>query len=295
MPKESFEWDDYSDQPAVIRDKKRRLRLYRAGAWGTIKTAASTLYLLFFSVAVYFKPRHVDRQDATFLGLCVNIDTPLETKADVSTDQLKKMVDELNVEHLLIRIPLADIEQLEKYIEFITTFNEREIAVNILQDRRHIEDRELRKSSLEKIFTRLDGRVKHYQIGNAVNRRKWAFTSLDEYFTFFSTAYQLKQQRFPHITLLGGSIIDFEPPNLARALYHRYNIHYDGVASQLYVDRRGAPENRQLGCDLLAKITWFKTLTDNSKKTGSSLCLTETNWPLRGTEPFAPAVGGFTI
>ena len=51
-----------------------------------------------------------------------------------------------------------------------------------------------------------------------------------------------------------GAVIDFELPEHLGSLYNRFAFRYDGYASLLYVDRRGAPENRQFGFDLSAKI-----------------------------------------
>ena len=101
-------------------------------------------------------------------------------------------------------------------VAFIKSFKDCDVLVNILQDRRHIEDPLLLHKSLNAIFKALNTTVTHFQIGNAVNRRKWAFVSLDEYFQFFSVAQKLSDQSYPSLQLIGGSIIDFEPPNFAR-------------------------------------------------------------------------------
>ena len=47
--------------------------------------------------------------------------------------------------------------------------------------------------------------------------------------------------------MLGGNIIDFDIPFFARSIFHFRSIYYDGIATQLYVDRRGAPEQKQFG------------------------------------------------
>jgi hypothetical protein len=159
-----------------------------------------------------------------------------------------------------------------------------------MQDREHIENKTLLVKHLRSVFLSFSPYAKTFKIGNAVNRRKWAFHSLDEYFVFFRTAQRLRDSEFPQVELLGGSIIDFELPNFARSLLHFYPIKYDAVAALLYVDRRGAPENRQLGSNLLGKISWFKSLMRLSSRCEDRLLITETNWPLADTQPFAPAV-----
>lgn len=287
-----YPWDPYSDQPAVIRDRRLRRKLYRKGAVGTIKTFISGLLLPLLSIPLLYKKRCILRTTSlNSIGLCVNIESTLPGKHSVSTEQLVAMIEELGVERLLIRIPLADIQNIDHYIKFIQNFREKNLLVSILQDRRHINDPALLARSLQTIFTELDGIVQYYQIANAVNRRKWAFTSLDEYFDFFAVAQKVKQTNFAHVKLLGASIIDFELPNFTRALFHLRPIQYDGVASLLYVDRRGAPEKKQFGFDLIGKINYFYSLMSISIKTQHELWITETNWPLSGTEPFAPAAG----
>jgi hypothetical protein len=164
-----------------------------------------------------------------------------------------------------------------------------------LQDREHIEDPVLLQEHLRAVFSAFSRFTSSFKIGNAVNRRKWAFHSLEEYFSFFEVAQRLRDREFPHLELLGGSIIDFELPNFMRSLLHRRALRYDAVAALLYVDRRGAPENRQLGVNLLGKIDWFRSVMRLSSRCTDRLVITETNWPLLGTEPFAPAVGACMV
>lgn len=286
-----YPWDYHSDQPHVIKDKKAKRRLYIKGATGSLKTLLTSLTLPIIALSLFFKARTQTGQRIDNIGLCINIDNPLSGKANASTTLIREMVDDLGVEHLLIRLPLSDIENLDQYAAFIKHFGERQLLVNILQDRRHIEDTEQFRHALRAIFTTLGDCVTTFQIGNAVNRRKWAFVSLDEYFHFFAVAQQLRDKEFPAIQLLGGNIIDFELPNFARSLIHAHPIHYDATTALLYVDRRGAPENTQMGCDLIAKINWFYTIIQSSRKSYKALWITETNWPLEDTEPYAPAVG----
>ncbi|NNC54565.1 MAG: hypothetical protein HKO07_02455 [Pseudomonadales bacterium] len=201
------------------------------------------------------------------------------------------MVADLGLRDILLRIPLADIDNLQRYLALAKALASRRLVFNILQDRRHIEDPALLRQSLQKIFTKFSNFGQDFVIGNAINRRKWAFVSLEEYFDFFAVAQRLRDAEFPGLRMAGGAIIDFELPNFSRATKPNRAIKYDAFAAQLYVDRRGAPENKQLGCDLLSKLRWFAALAQNSGRSGHKLWITEVNWPLKGTEPFAPATG----
>lgn len=291
-PNDSYPWDHHSDQPHVIRDRKIKRRLYRLGAFGSIKTLLVSLIALPVAWVVKQLSRQVAYPvTASRIGLCINVESGLPEKPCVTNAQLTDMADELAVEHVLIRIPLAKAGELEPYMELAGGLAGRKLLFDILQDRQHIENSVLLEQDLRRIFSTFGQSGSVFKIGNAVNRKKWAFTSQDEYFRFFRTAQSLRDREFPNLELLGGGIIDFELPNFARSVLHCTGTQYDGVAALLYVDRRGAPENRQLGENLQGKIAWFRALMKLSRKTGQSLYLTETNWPLVNTEPFAPAVG----
>ena len=125
------------------------------------------------------------------------------------------MIEELSVNNILVRIPLADFENIEKYFTFIKQLHHKNILVCLLQDRDHISNLNLLKERLDFIFGSLDGFVNEFQIGNSINRKKWAFLSVDEYLSFFKVAYDLKKNKFSKIKLLGGNIIDFDIPFFA--------------------------------------------------------------------------------
>ena len=46
-----------------------------------------------------------------------------------------------------------------------------------------------------------------------------------------------------------------------------------------------------MGCDTLAKINWFSSILNSSAKSAKKLIITEVNWPLEETRPWAPAYG----
>ena len=62
-------------------------------------------------------------------------------------------------------------------------------------------------------------------------------------------------RRHPGVELLGPSVIDFEYHVTAAVLnLRRPGFRFDAVSALLYVDRRGAPENRQAGLDTEDKV-----------------------------------------
>lgn len=278
--KEPFAWDYYSDQPAIIKDKVLKRAMRRSALPSLIKTFLIALLVLPISwVISFFLPRKKITGD-NFFGMGVNLDKEPNTTP--------YLIDELGVKKLLIRIPLWEIQRLDAYIAFIKTFKEKHITVAILQDREHITSPSMTKDHFTQIFEALDGICHTYIIGSTINRAKWGFFSVNEYLDFYAIAYTLKKEKFPNLKLIGSNVIDFELHFTAHTLFHLQKIHFDAVGTLLYVDRRGAPENTQMGFDLMGKINLIDSLIRLSPKTSNELIITETNWPIKNTAPYAP-------
>lgn len=293
VDKSIFRWDGYSDQPATVdRRVKRRLRWRSIGS--VLKSLSSVLLLprpVLGAIVRREAPRGHANDDA--IGLCVNLERPFEDKKILSGAELAEVVGTLNLRRIAVRIPLSDIDNLQDYVEFIRQFSGYRILGVILQDRSTIEDPAKLESALESIFASLCGVVDCYQIGNAVNRLKWGFVSVDEWLEFFKVAWDLRNRKFPHIRLLGGAVIDFDLLDHCRSLRNGHPFGYDGYASLLYVDRRGAPENRQMGFDLENKIRVLRRIIESGNKVDGAnarLWITEVNWPLEDTGRYAPAM-----
>ena len=88
---------------------------------------------------------------------------------------------------------------------------------------------------------------------------------------------------------MGPAVIDFEFQCTA-ALVNRLKrgVHFDVLSSLLYVDRRGAPENRQIGFDTIDKVVLLRAIADTGRCSGSRCSITEVNWPL-WEGPHSPA------
>lgn len=293
VDKSMFRWDGYSDQPATLdRRVKRRLRWRSIG--GVLRNLSSVFFLprpVLGAIAGHETPCVHANDDV--IGLCVNLERPFEDKRILSGAELAEIVGTLDLGRIAVRIPLSDIDNLRDYVDFMRQFPGYRILGVILQDRSAIEDPGRLESSLEKIFDSLSGIVDCYQIGNAVNRLKWGFVSVDEWLGFFRVAWDLRNRKFPHLKLLGGAIIDFDLLDHCRSLRNGFPFRYDGYASLLYVDRRGAPENRQMGFDLEGKIHVLRRIMESGDKvcgTGARLWITEVNWPLEDTGRYSPTL-----
>ena len=296
IDRSAFRWDRYSDQPETV-DRRIKGRLRRSGLrdeprkWLACLASAPAILKALRARRPFEAYRNDDR-----IGLCVNPDRGFEGGKPVSAEDIGQLIRPLNLRRIAIRIPLHDFARIEGYLDFVRSFPEYEVLVVILQSRELIEDRRKLEASLDRIFSALSGVVGRYQIGNAVNRLKWGFVSQREYLEFFQAAWELRNRRYPDLELLGGSVIDFELHEHCGALFHPLPFRYDGYASLLYVDRRGAPENRQLGFDLPGKIEVLRRLAAASDKLPPRktlpppLWITEVNWPLRDTGRYAPSL-----
>ena len=289
IPLTTYSWDYHSNQPHAIDSKKLKNKISLLAWFSNLKILLATFYALLLIPFFYLKNRESYGKKIDSFGLCVNVENPIESQKLINNDVLIEMIEELSVSNILVRIPLADFENIEKYFTFIKQLHHKNILVCLLQDRDHISNLNLLKERLDFIFSSLDGFVNEFQIGNSINRKKWAFLSVDEYFSFFKVAHDLKKNKFSKIKLLGGNIIDFDIPFFARSVLHFKSIFYDGIATQLYVDRRGSPEKKQFGFDTLAKIRTYAALAEASLKTSNDIYITEVNWPLSNMAPWAPA------
>ncbi len=278
--KAPFNWDYNSDQPYQLKDRSYKKAMRKNELASLITTIFTALVIL--PVAALLQPfipkRSISSDD--FFGMSINLD-----KAPQAT---KELVDELELTTLLIRFPLWEMARIEEYLDFVKTYQDRKIILNVMQDREHIDDLSLLKHDLREVFDTFSPYVERFQVGSTINRAKWGFFSVNEYLRFYAVAYRLKTEQFQQIGLIGPSVIDFEYHFTVHALFNFFRLRYDALSALLYVDRRGAPENSQMGYDLIKKVGLLDTLASLSPKTVRKLYITETNWPITNTAPYAP-------
>jgi hypothetical protein len=278
--KQPFAWDHYSDQPAIIRDKSLKRQMRRSALPSLMKTFLIALITLpiAFLLTPFAQRRTITGKE--FFGMGVNLDYEPNTTP--------YLLEALGVQKLLIRIPLWEMDRLHEYIAFIRSFSGKHITVALLQDREHITSPDMSRDHFIQIFEALEEVCETYVIGSTINRAKWGFFSVNEYLDFYGVAYELKKTRFPHLKFIGSNVIDFEYHFSAHTLFNLAKIRFDALGSLLYVDRRGAPENTQMGFNLMGKINLLFSLMSLSPKTSHELIITETNWPIKNTAPYAP-------
>jgi len=271
-----FPWDDYSDQPRILRDKAFKRKIYRRSWFQHVKSLFLLPLTPLITLLLFFE---------------------CEGKTVVPLDQVKEMVDEIGAKQLIVRIPMADVDHLDVYLNHIDTLKQGgcEIVINLIQCKRLLENLKEQHLQLTKVITALKDRVEFIQVGNAYNRKKWAFDHFGEYFNYFKSVRKICNTHAPQIKLLGGSVIDFEIPAYLESLFHFRTGRYDGYATQLYVDRRGAPENKQFGFHFLTKINFINLAQKLSWKSKGKVWITEYNWPIKGTKKFSPCKGSVLV
>lgn len=279
--KAPFIWDGYSDQPYPLKDKAYKQKMRREHLRDYLPLFVTNL--LFYPLSLLAMPfLKGDFQRGMAYGMGVDPD-----KGKVQFD----LIEELGIEHILVRMPLWEMDRIDAYAAFIEKFRKRgkSVLVNILQDREHIEDDALLAKDMKRVFEKLSPFADEFQVGNAVNRTKWGFFSMEEYLRWYEKIQQIRDEAFPHVKLIGSSVIDFEYHYTVRTLFHRFKVHYDRFSALLYVDRRGSPYNRQmLFFDTWRKIDLLYAMVKLSMKSEKSIYITEVNWPLSGTAPYAP-------
>ncbi|PHQ89448.1 MAG: glycosyl hydrolase [Sulfurimonas sp.] len=278
--KEPFKWDNYSDQPVILQNKKYKKIMRKKEFSSLVKTFFIALFILPLSIICmpFIKRKKIN--SSTFF--CMGVDFQKEKELT------KQLIHELGVQRILIRIKLWEMHSLAELQTFIQENKQTKITLKIMQDRENIEDLQLFTTNLRLIFKTLSHSVEIYEIGTSINRSKWGFFSIDEYNRFYKVAYDLREKEFPSLKIIGSGIIDFEYHFTAHTLFNFFKYKYDGVSSLLYVDRRGAPEHMQLGFALSDKIALLSTMVWLSPKTKHELHITETNYPLSNTVPYAP-------
>lgn len=273
-----FAWDENSDQPYQLKNRAFKKSM-RKKKWVSLCLTHCIMPLLlpFFALRALFLPkRNLSMNE--FFALCI----AYEHDHKVQTQALLQ----LPAMPLLVRIGLWQMDELKAIKAWLQTLHYTSMLIVIMQDREHIDDPALLQKNITIFFETFSPLTQMFQIGSTINRSKWGFFSMNEYIHFFTHCHNVRKQQFPSIKLLGPSVIDFEYHfTLHALLFLRRKI--DILSALLYVDRRGAPENRQLGCDLPCKINLLDALRATFLPE-QPIFITETNWPLSNTAPFAP-------
>ncbi len=164
-----------------------------------------------------------------------------------------------------------------------------EVSFALPQNRDLVRDPARWRRALEEIAPRFTPYGRHFQIGQAINRSKWGIWNVREYVALARIAEEVLRPLSRHRA--AGPVRDrLRVPRHGRRAQPAADagFRFDAVSSLLYVDRRGAPENRQAGLDTVDKVLLLKAIAETARNSTGRCWITEVNWPLK-EGPHSPA------
>lgn len=162
------------------------------------------------------------------------------------------------------------------------------IALALVQDRRAIREPKGWRQMVTLAFDRAHGFADFFEIGHAVNRSKWGVWDFREYLRLLEPV-RASLIQYPEARITGPACIDFEPLALGALLgLLPRDLPFHALSHHLYVDRRGAPENRQGPFDTVDKCALLRAYAHVHGFADDRLVVSEVNWPLLGTGVWSP-------
>lgn len=285
-PQDIWLWDEKTSQPMVILSRKEKHH-YRD--WGHIFIMIGQGLI---SVRGVFRCYHqvLARSYQNPVTLTDRIGVALHPKAEYIEQELS-MLNHLGNPPVLIRFCHHEKPaDWQKGIELVEYLHQQgiEVMVAILQDRKAITHPEKWADFLCTVIHAIADKAAHIEITHAGNRVKWGIWSAKEYTRLMEPAFELQEQ-YPHIKLTGPACIDFEYQAVFAALKAiPKGKKLSALSHFLYVDRRGAPENRQGKFSTLEKCALLKALAQWSNRCADKVIISEVNWPIKYTGIWSP-------
>jgi hypothetical protein len=280
-----FRWNEYADQPHNVALRKERFRYHLKHMGSYFSLAGSNLRRAVPVLSLYRKYRKRMYREAIRIGSPFALSvSPHKKRAEEVVELLK----ETGIRKTLVRIPSWEMDKFDDFEWFFEVLNEEgfDVTAALLQQRNDVLDPSKWQDYLEEVFSRFKKSASFFEVGHAWNRTKWGLWNHKEYLKLAYSAQELAEKY--GVKLVGPAVIDFEfhlyPPVLAK-------VPFDKVSSLLYVDRMGAPENKQSGWDTSKKVSLLKAVIDGTSRRERGLWITEVNWPLKDTGKYSPAAG----
>ncbi|MDO8954511.1 MAG: lipopolysaccharide kinase InaA family protein [Gammaproteobacteria bacterium] len=285
-PNNLWLWDEKSAQACILlnRQEKKRYRQKTqtlALIWQTL-CAAPSIYLHYRQMLKQSYRQSVAMQNR--IGLA------LQPKSEYIEHELS-LLAELGNPPVLIRFCHHESQaDWDSAIVLIRKLQAQGISIMaaFLQDRRAITEPRAWQYFLEYVIPKIAELTDYIEIAHAINRVKWGIWTTREYRELVIPALTL-QARYSNIRLSGPAGIDFEYPYIVAALNEIPKGHYlSALSHHLYVDRRGAPENKQGAFSTLEKCALLKAIAKWSKRCEDKVIISEVNWPLKNTGIYSP-------
>lgn len=215
------------------------------------------------------------------------------------TDQERALLAQSGVGPVLLRLYRhADPEWQARTLDDARRLKAegRTVWLALVQDRACIREPRRWTAFLEKWLPAFAGAADWLEVGHAVNRVKWGIWDVREYRALAREAVRVARAA-GRFQLAGPAVIDFEYHYLAGLLDMLSGDQpFDALSHHLYVDRRGAPENRQGRFSILEKCALAKAMAAQSPAVKSDrLVISEVNWPLLDTGVYSPVCSPYVI
>ncbi|MEO8502977.1 MAG: lipopolysaccharide kinase InaA family protein [Acidobacteriota bacterium] len=278
-------WDALSDQPHQHASRWQKLGVRVADLPAHAQALANAGFV---APRIWRRYRALKRQlysqpvGFDGLGVCVR-------PWPANPEALLQALDDLGARKVLLRLHPWEADHSSEE-DLARTLHGRgyELAFALPQNRDLVRDPARWRRSVEELAERFIPFGKHFQIGQAINRSKWGVWTLREYAALAASAAEVLR-RYPGVEILGPGVIDFEYHQTAAALnLGGAGYRFDAVSALLYVDRRGAPENRQMTLDTVDKVVLLQAIAETAKNSAGRTWITEVNWPL-WEGPHSPA------
>ena len=278
-------WDHLSDQPHQHATRSEKWAIRVADSPSHVRDAA---IILGAAPAVVRRYRELRRDRVAEPFQFKGIGLAVRPWPEDPANHLES-INQLGVGPVLLRLhPWESDHRHEERLASALVESGHEVSFAIPQNRDLVRDPGAWQEAVAELAETFAPYGRQFQIGQAVNRSKWGIWTHQEYVDLYLAAAEVFR-RYPGVELMGPSVIDFEFQSILALVDRRDpGLHFDIVSSLLYVDRRGAPENRQMGLDTVGKVTLLRAIADVGRCSSSRCWITEVNWPL-WEGPHSPA------
>lgn len=278
-------WDHLSDQPHqhATRAERARVRMSDATAHGAALTA-----LLSAAPRIWLRYRRLQKTLFETPVAWQGVGVALRPRPE-DPEGLLAALEATGVRRVLMRLHPWEADRTADR-ELAAELHRRgyDLSFAVPQVRELVRDLDFWSAAVEEIAETFTPFGRQFQIGQAINRSKWGVWTYREYLALAARACDILR-RYDGVEIMGPAVIDFEFQATAAVLNMKAEgVHFDIVSSLLYVDRRGQPENEQVGFDSPNKAALLKAIAEASRLSGDRCWVTEVNWPL-WEGPHSPA------
>ncbi len=286
--REHFRWDERHHQPHTDMSKWQKFWASRSDAAQFVRLLGRSARQVPPVLRAYRRllkesPAPHSVADGAF-GVAIS-------PAPATWDRYLERILELGVASLLVRVPCWEPEPVFALRDEFARLRSQGVhfTFTLVQDRSMVREPERWGAFVRAAASCLAGLEPTFQLGHAINRKKWGVWHPEEYVRLMEEAAPVREA-YPGCRWIGPPIIDFEYYFTASYLAGPRPFDFDGIASLLYVDRRGSPDAVQYRhFDLRRKILLLRAVVQASPHPDVPIHLTEFNWPLRGAGKYSPA------